>query len=214
MDQIRVIVVDDDHIVTDTLERYFATTEDIVTVGTASNGSEALDVLHSTLADVIVADIHMPGMDGVQLLRAMKRMSHPPTFVAMTSLDSDEIMLEVLSHGAAAYIIKSAEASFIIETVRQAAHGGTVVSPEPMSRLVGYLPTTHVAPPLVAEDLPEAQRLILDLLCDGLSNSEIAEKSGYSESTVKKQVSTLIAHFGARSRLNLVVKALRSGFGG
>ena len=108
MDQIRVIVVDDDHIVTDTLERYFATTEDIVTVGTASNGSEALDVLHSTLADVIVADIHMPGMDGVQLLRAMKRMSHPPTFVAMTSLDSDEIMLEVLSHGAAAYIIKSA----------------------------------------------------------------------------------------------------------
>lgn len=205
----QLLVVDDDSLVLGSLRRYFATVDDIEVVAEAHNGVDALRAIKDLNIDTVLADIHMPEMDGLTLLREIQKLDQPPTFVAMTALDADETMLDVLSNGGAAYVVKSARASFIIDTVRQAAAGGTVVSSRSLSRLIGDLPDR---PTRKLPELSNPEARVLAMLCDGLSNAVIAQKLGYAEGTVKKHVSTLIHRFGASSRLNLVVIALRRGF--
>lgn len=137
---IRVIVVDDDPLVRSSLRLYFSSDEDIVVVGEAANGSEAVDLIERHLVDVVMADIHMPEMDGLTLLDRVRARSNPPVFIGMTALDSDETMLHILSHGGHGYVLKSSEPQFLIQAVKDAYKGGTTVSPQPASRLMQHLP--------------------------------------------------------------------------
>lgn len=205
----QLLIVDDDSLVLGSLRRYFASVDDIEVVAEAHNGVDALRAINDLSIDTVLADIHMPEMDGLELLRKIQAMDNPPTFVAMTALDADDTMLDVLSHGGAAYVVKSAKASFIIDTVRQAAAGGTVISSRSLGRLIDDLPNR---PTRRLPELSKGEAKVLAMLCEGLSNAMIAQKLGYAEGTVKKHVSTLIHRFGASSRLNLVVIALRRGF--
>lgn len=214
-----VLVVDDDPIVLAALRQYFSSTDDIRIVAEATNGVEALTLLNNVSVDVVLADIHMPEMDGVTLLREIQRRSNPPAFVAITALDADDSMLKVLAGGGVGYIIKSARPQEIISAVREAADGGTTVSPQAMTRLVDYIPAerppedpvlTQLGP--VYAKLTGVEKRVLGHLCEGLSNAEIAHVLNYSEATVKKHVSQLIGQFGVSSRLSLAVTAIRSGF--
>lgn len=209
----RILIVDDDPLVLASLRAYFGTADDIEVVGEASNGREALDALAAKDIDLVLSDIHMPEMDGVSLLHEVKQIQNPPVFVAMTGFDTDETMLQTLTSGAAGYIIKSSKPREIIESVRDAMSGGTSVSPQCLSRLVDYIPNREVAALRASQKqvrLTDAEERVLSLLCDGLSNAEIAQKTQYAESTVKKHVSHLISYFGANSRLSLVVAAMRT----
>jgi DNA-binding NarL/FixJ family response regulator len=229
---IRLLLVDDDPLVMSSLRLYFSTpaAAAIEVVGEATDGTAALDLLKTVEADVIMTDIHMPGMDGVSLLREVRSLDNPPVFIAMTALDEDETMLSILSLGGAGYILKSSRPEFIIDTVHQALAGGTVVSPQPATRLIQHLPapdgqspedatSVAVAP---APDRPEtssrlarlspAEERVLALICTGLSNSEIARETGRSASAVKKAVSSLLAKFGTESRIQLAVLAVEAGF--
>lgn len=216
----RVLIVDDDPLVLHSLRQYFATTEDIRVVAEARNGIEALTAIDSVNVDIILADIHMPEMDGVTLLHEVQRRLSPPVFVAITALDSDETMLKVLAGGGAGYIIKSSQPQAIITAVREAMTGGTTVSPQALSRLIEYIPgkvltlaslQTNFFP--VYERLTEAETHVLQHICQGLSNAEIASAMKYSEATVKKHVSHLIACFGVTSRLSLAITVIQSGLG-
>jgi len=228
---IRLLLVDDAPLVMSSLRLYFSTpaAAAIEIVGEATDGTAALDLLTTVDADVIMTDIHMPGMDGVSLLREVRSLEHPPVFIAMTALDEDETMLSILSLGGAGYILKSSRPEFIIDTVHQALAGGTVVSPQPATRLVQHLPSPDspvpgdAAPVAVtaAPDEPGSSRLaqlstaeerVLTLICAGLSNSEIARNTGRSASAVKKAVSSLLAKFGTESRIQLAVLAVEAGF--
>lgn len=229
---IRLLLVDDDPLVMSSLQLYFSTpaAAAIEVVGEATDGAAALDLLKTVEADVVMADIHMPGMDGVSLLREVRSLDSPPVFIAMTALDEDETMLSILSLGGAGYILKSSRPEFIIDTVHQALAGGTVVSPQPATRLVQHLPAPEnrapedAAPVAVAAgpDSPEAssrlarlspaEERVLTLICAGLSNSEIARDTGRSASAVKKAVSSLLAKFGTESRIQLAVLAVEAGF--
>ncbi|MDH2456369.1 response regulator transcription factor [Corynebacterium bovis] len=209
---IRVIVVDDDPLVRSSLRLYFSSDEDIVVVGEAANGSEAVDLIERHLVDVVMADIHMPEMDGLTLLDRVRARSNPPVFIGMTALDSDETMLHILSHGGHGYVLKSSEPQFLIQAVKDAYKGGTTVSPQPASRLMQHLPQNRGSVDVKKVELNETEELVLSLLCEGLSNSDISKRSGFSEATVKKYVSSLFERFNATSRLSLAVNALNSGF--
>lgn len=215
---IRLLLVDDDLLVLSSLRTYFNTTADIHVVAEAANGVSALKALSDYEIDLVLTDIHMPEMDGIALLQETRKLPDPPVFVAMTGFDTDETMLKTLTGGAAGYIIKSARPQEIISSVRDAMNGGTSVSPQCLSRLVDYIPARELAQHNAQEKKEEivlspGEQRVLSLLCDGLSNAEIAARTTYAESTVKKHVSQLINHFGVNSRLSLVVAAMRTHWG-
>lgn len=212
---ISILIVDDDPVVRQTLPMYFQQTEDITVAGTADTGVSALEFLDDNEVDLVLADIHMPEMDGVTLLRNLQTKPNPPQFVAMTGIDTDKSMLQVLSTGGAGYMVKSARPAEMIDAVRDAMNGGTSVSPHCLSRLLDYLPAASKTAPTVTGkeiELTPTEHRILTLLCTGMSNAEIAKESGYAEPTVKKHISNLIKYFGADSRLSLAVIALRGGY--
>lgn len=213
-----VLIVDDDPLVLSSLRQYFAATDDIRVVAEARDGADALARLDNVQVDVVLADIHMSTMDGVSLLREIQRCEDPPMFVAITALDNDETMLKVLAGGGAGYIVKSARPKGIVTAVRDAVAGGTTVSPQALSRLVDYLPDEKSAPspstlsasPLY-EELTPVEKNVLEQLCQGKSNADIASALNYSEATVKKHISLLISQFNASSRLSLALRAVQMG---
>ncbi len=244
---IRLLIVDDDPLVLSSLRLYFGApaAESIEVVGEAATAQDALDILEAASPekriDVVMADIHMPGMDGVELLGKIRQIENPPDFVAMTALDEEDTMLSILAQGGRGYILKSSRPEFIIDTVLAAVGGGTVVSPQPASRLVQHLstltenssgdgrgeaatpdtatrpdePVTEVIPGNPAPNLPRlsaSEERVLGLVCDGLSNAEISKKTGRSASAVKKQISNLLVKFGAGTRVQLAVLAVEAGF--
>lgn len=211
---IRVFLVDDDPLVRDVLHRYLISADGIDVVGTASSGPEALEVINAEDVDLVLSDVYMPEMDGPTLLARLNERPNTPAFLAITSLENDRKMLDVLAQGGRGYILKSQPPEEIILSVRQAVTGGTVVSPAAMTNLVRYLsPSDQPAEPAVPQrtypqGINDAEIDVLELLCEGLSNSDIARRLNYSESTVKKQVSHLIKLYGVSSRLDLVVHVL------
>lgn len=214
---ITVLLVDDDPIVLKSLQQYFSLSERIKVVGVVNSGKEALAFLKRRKVDVILADIHMPVMDGTMLLEATRKLKNKPYFLGITALDRDDVMLKILQLGGNGYVLKSQRPQEIIKAVVDAVDGGTIVAPQAMNRLVQYLPS---AEPLdlssLKLQLPTIQKLtdiekeVLSLLCQGLSNTEIAEVMHYAESTVKRHVSNLMVLFGVKSRLELVTHILNA----
>ncbi|MDK8679056.1 response regulator transcription factor [Corynebacterium accolens] len=216
-----LLLVDDDPLVLEALGHYFATAEDMEVRATAENGKDALEQLKANDIDAVIADIHMPEMDGTVLLREINKLEDPPVFIAMTAMDNDDTLKEVMSHKAAAYILKSSKPAYIQDTVREAVRGGTVVAPQSLTRLFQQMPELHTDDDAAAapDHIPEAptispaQERILNLVCEGKSNEEIATSTHYAAGTVKKYVSSLLSEFHAKSRLELAVKALKAGYG-
>lgn len=207
--------MDDDPLVRNVLEKYFSGCADIQVVGKAANGEDALRLLQSEQVDLVLSDIYMPTMDGLALLRRVSELKTPTVFLAITALETDAAILEILEHGGRGFILKSQPRDEIILSVRHAVAGGTVVSPAAMTRILPYIRrsesdrSSDSATEVVAR--PEATKTeakVLALLCQGMSNAEIAANLNYSESTVKKHVSNLLTIYGVSSRLDLVVTVL------
>ena len=217
---IRVFLVDDDPLVREVLKSYLDSAEGITVVETASDGSEALERIPELDVDVVLSDVYMQHMGGAELLRNLAARGPAPAFLAISSLDNDTAMLDILDHGGRGYILKSQPREEIILSVRQAVAGGTVISPAAMNKLLPHLSqrepqvpqNDREARPKAAIDVPsgvsDIEQRVLELLCDGLSNADIAKRLSYSESTVKKMVSKLLSAYGVSSRLDLVVTVL------
>lgn len=217
---IRVFLVDDDPLVREVLKSYLDSTEGITVVDTASDGSEALERIPELDVDVVLSDVYMQHMGGAELLRNLAARGAAPAFLAISSLDNDTAMLDILDHGGRGYILKSQPREEIILSVRQAVAGGTVISPAAMNKLLPHLSQREPrapqidrrARPKATTDVPagvsDTEQKVLELLCDGLSNADIAKHLNYSESTVKKMVSKLLSVYGVSSRLDLVVTVL------
>ena len=217
---IRVFLVDDDPLVREVLKSYLDSTEGITVVDTASDGSEALERIPELDVDVVLSDVYMQHMGGAELLRNLAARGAAPAFLAISSLDNDTAMLDILDHGGRGYILKSQPREEIILSVRQAVAGGTVISPAAMNKLLPHLSQREPQAPQIDRrarpkatiDVPagvsDTEQRVLELLCDGLSNADIAKHLNYSESTVKKMVSKLLSAYGVSSRLDLVVTVL------
>ena len=193
---LRVAIVDDDPFVLHALRAYLSSDERIEVASTFSRAADALAFLHKIRVDVLLTDVRMPEMDGLELLTRVRRQWPRTAVVVLTSFDDDEAMVTALAQHANGFLLKDASPEEIIRAVIAASAGGTTISPAATSRP----PQTAQAP-----DVTEAEQAVLTLLCEGYSNAEIAEQLVVAESTVKTHVSHLMKKYDVPSRLKLVV---------
>ena len=206
---VRVAIVDDDPFVVQALRSYLSSSPQIEVLSTFTSARDLLAFLKRIPVDVLVSDVRMPGMDGLELLARVQEQ-HPRTAVVMlTSFDDDSAMLTALSQQANGFLLKDSSPEDVIRAVIAAHSGGTTISPTMTSRLVSQ----HLRPRRVGghPDLTEAEQAVLDLLCEGYSNAEIAGRLVVAESTVKTHVSNLMKKYGTPSRLKLVVAVHQLG---
>lgn len=218
--EIRILIADNDPLAIATIKRYLFDEKEIKIVGEVTNGIDALEKLKRIKVDVVLAAIRMPVMDGISLLHEMRTRKINTHFIALTALDNDTTMIEVLKNGGVGYIVKSATQQELINAVKSVANGCAAISPQPLSRLVAQVSPSPSATDdadisSVADEfatLNDMEKQVLDNLCCGKSNAEIAHTLQYSEATVKKYISSLKARFNANSRLHLAIMVIDSGF--
>ena len=202
-----LVVVDDQATVREALAVMLDLADDVDVIGTATNGAEALTVIAEKAPDVVLMDLNMPVMGGVEATGRI-REAHPDVVVlVLTTFDDDESILAALQAGASGYLTKEADRATILQAVRAASHGQTVLAPEVQRRLLTL--ASRPARPAAPEFALTARELeILELIGEGLRNPEIAAKLVISEATVKTHINNLFAKAGFHSRADAVRYAL------
>lgn len=202
---IRVILVDDHAVVRTGLATFLATCADIELVGEARNGEQALLVCEETVPDVVLMDLVMPGMDGLEATRRIRQRYPTVQVVALTSFRDDDLVQGVLNAGAIGYLLKDVSASALADAVRAAHAGRSVLASEAAQVLIRATRKDDSAAP----DFTARERDVLALMVEGLSNAEIASDLVLSTATVKFHVSNILAKLGVRSRTEAVALTLQ-----
>jgi DNA-binding NarL/FixJ family response regulator len=214
---IRVFLVDDQQMVRAGFRMLVDSQPDLVVVGEAGDGQEALDRLAATRADVVLMDVRMPRLDGVEATRLLARRPASPRVIVLTTFDLDEYAFAALKAGASAFLLKDAAPPELLGAVRSVHAGDAVVAPSTTRRLLDHVVEALPGP---AENRPRDRRLdgltdrereVLVLVGRGLSNREIADELVVGEATVKTHVGRLLAKTGSRDRVHLVVLAYETG---
>jgi NarL family two-component system response regulator LiaR len=209
---IRVLVCDDQVIVCEGLQAILSTAPEIEVVGVANDGAQAVEMISETRPNVVLMDLKMPVMNGVQATRRI-RDQHPEVRVlVLTTYDADEWVFDAVRGGASGYLLKDTPREKLIEAIRDTAAGKTPVDPN----IAGKLFTQVVqggAPPntSIVEDLSAREREVLGLLARGMTNAEIAERLYLSEGTVRNYVSAILTKLDVADRTQAAVLALRYG---
>jgi DNA-binding NarL/FixJ family response regulator len=189
--------------------------EGIEVVGEAADGAEALQLARSLRPDVVLMDIRMPGLDGLEATRAIAadQLLNGVRIVILTTFDLDEYVFEALRVGASGFLVKSTEPADLIRGVRAVASGDALLSPGVTRRLVAEFAARAREPRPAPElgQLTDREREVMGLVAAGLSNDEIAERLVVSPATAKTHVSRAMVKLGARDRAQLVVFAYESG---
>jgi DNA-binding NarL/FixJ family response regulator len=206
---VKVIVVDDQTVVREGLELILGLLPDVSVVGSAANGSEALELVASERPDVVLMDLRMPRMDGVEATRRI-RTAHPDTQVlVLTTYSDDESILAALKAGARGYITKNARATEIASALTKVHNGESHLDPVVQRRLVEL--ATRDKPAGLPDGLTPRELDVLRLIAEGRSNAEIAAQLYITEGTVKTHVNNLFAKAGLRDRAQAVTYAFRHG---
>ncbi len=211
---IRVLVVDDQELVRSGFCVILDTAEGITVVGEAANGEAALFAADAQHPDVVLMDIRMPGMDGLEATRLLTRGPAAPKVVMLTTFDLDEYVYEALRAGASGFLLKDSPRADLIAAVRAAAAGNALLAPSVTRRLIEAFarrpPETMPSPARLAS-LTAREREVLVHLARGGSNTEIAAALFVSEATVKTHVGNLLAKLGLRDRVQAVILAYETG---
>jgi DNA-binding NarL/FixJ family response regulator len=207
----RVVVADDQAAVREGLETLLSTMHDIEVVGSAADGEQALVVIEQAAPDVVLMDLRMPRLDGIEATRRI-RAAHPGTqVVVLTTFADDESILEALRAGAIGYLTKDAGRAQIHRAIEAAADGQAVLDPDVQARLVDIARRPGPAPVAQDDGLTERESEVLRLIASGMSNREIAGHLVVSEATVKTHVNHIFAKTGSRDRAQAVAYAHRHG---
>jgi DNA-binding NarL/FixJ family response regulator len=212
---IRVVVADDQDIVRAGFSALLDTQHDMTVVGSAGDGAEAVRVCREHEPDVVVMDVRMPVMDGIEATRELTSANDGgPRVLVLTTFDLDEYVYDALRSGASGFLLKDAAAERLFDAVRVVAAGEALLAPAVTRRLIGEFARLRPAPAPRPDQLAEltARELeVLRLVAEGLSNAEIAERLVVSEETVKTHVSRVLMKLGLRDRTQAVVMAYESG---
>ncbi len=200
---IRIVVAEDDPLAQMAIESYVARVNDIEIVGSATDGAPALELVKSLKPDVLLTDIHMPQMTGVELIRRVFMLAEPPRVLCFTVLGDEQTMRTALEAGASGFLLKVDPPDMLIHGIRCAYHGDALVSPKLLASVLKQF-QRHVQPPA---DLNETELELVRLVGRGFDNSEISEAVFLAPSTVKTYVSRLLKKTGCRSRAQLAAKA-------
>jgi DNA-binding NarL/FixJ family response regulator len=213
-EQIRVFLVDDQELVRAGFTMLVDSQQDMRVVGQAGDGGEALERLSVTRSDVVLMDVRMPRLDGVQATRRIQQQPEPPRVIVLTTFDLDEYAFSAIKAGAAGFLLKNTPPADLLSAIRQVHSGDAVVSPSTTRRLLehfaGQLPDPAEDPPDLKQ-LTAREREVLLEVARGLSNTEIAELFTLSEATVKTHIGRILAKTGLRDRVALVVLGYETG---
>ena len=209
---IRVLICDDQAIVCEGLQAILSIAQDIKVVGIANDGAQTVERIAEAQPDVVLMDLKMPVMNGVQATRLIRERHPEVRVLVLTTYDADEWVFDAVRGGASGYLLKDAPREKLIEAIRDTAVGKTPVD----SNVAGKLFTQVVqgtAPPdtSIAEDLSEREREVLGLLARGMTNAEIAAALYLSEGTVRNYVSAILEKLDVADRTQAAVLALRHG---
>jgi two-component system, NarL family, response regulator LiaR len=202
---IRILLVDDHDMVRRGLAVFLLAYDDLLLVGEAANGLEALEKCAQLRPDVVLMDLMMPVMDGVTAIKSIRERYPATQVIALTSFSEEKLVETSLQAGAIGYLYKNATVDEMAAAIRAARVGQPTLAPEATRVLIRK--TTQTLTP--GGDLTQREREILKLLVDGLSNPEIAKQLNLSRSTVKTHVSHILEKLGVNSRVEVVTLAIR-----
>jgi DNA-binding NarL/FixJ family response regulator len=211
---IRVVLADDQVLVRAGFAALLDAEDDIEVIGEAADGQEAVSLARRTRPDVVLMDIRMPGLDGIEATRriASDPGLAPTHVVILTTFDLDEYVFEGIRAGAAGFLVKDTDPAELIRAVRVVAGGEALLSPKITLRLIGeFASRSRVVRTPGLNTLTAREREVVTLIAAGLSNSEIAGQLYMSASTAKTHATRAMAKLGARDRAGLVVAAYESG---
>ncbi len=206
---IRILVADDHPVVRDGLVAILGTQPDFEIIGTATNGREVVAQVEQLSPDVLLLDLQMPEMDGVEALETLHAQGIEVRVIVFTAFDTDERILGAVQAGAQGYLLKGAPREELFEAIRVVNGGGSLLQPIVMSKLLHHISQRDQAP--TAETLSPREHEVLGLMARGLQNKEIAAELVISERTVKFHVSSILGKLGAGNRTEAVTMALQQG---
>lgn len=202
---ISVFVVDDHKVVRNGLRTFLSAYDDLILVGEAVDGEDALRQCAVLKPDVVLMDMMLPGMDGAATTRAIRSILPQTQIIALTSFPEEELVAEALKAGALSYLLKYIEADDLATAIRNAMRGQPTLAPEAARALVHA--TARLSSPKI--HLTERERVVLTLMVQGLSNGEIAQQVGVKSSTIRFHVSNILSKLGANSRTEAVALSLQ-----
>jgi DNA-binding NarL/FixJ family response regulator len=209
---IRVVLADDQPLVRAGLRMILAGEPDIAVVGEAADGAQAVAVCAEQRPDVILMDVRMPEVDGIEATRRLAALEAPPRVLVLTTFDLDDVVYEALRAGASGFLLKDAPEERLVTAIRVVADGGSLFAPSVTRRLIEEfarrVPSRRAASLAV---LTEREREVLGQVARGLSNAEVAVELFVTENTVKTHVARILMKLGLRDRVQAVVLAYESG---
>jgi len=211
---IRVLLCDDQALVRSGFRLILESREDLEVVGEAQDGREAIELARRVDPDVILMDIRMPNVDGVEATRRLVAGGSRARIVILTTFDLDEYVFESLRAGASGFLLKDVQPTQLVDAIRVVAAGEALLAPSVTRRLLERFAHTlpgEEKPPLELASLTERELEVLKLLAGGLSNAELAERLFLSETTVKSHISSVLRKLGLRDRVQAVVLAYEAG---
>ncbi|WP_336633010.1 MULTISPECIES: response regulator transcription factor [unclassified Microbacterium] len=213
-DSIRVIIVDDESLVRAALRVFLDSSEGFELVGEADNGADAITLAREVRPDVVLMDVQMPVMDGIEATSRLTKEFPGIKVVALTTFSAERVIVPMLSAGASGYLVKDTSPDRILDAARLAYEGGYVLSPRVAKELVSSVQSGHsqATRPLGRdEELTERELEVVTLLAQGMSNAEIAGAMFVSEATVKSHLGRITAKWGVRDRIQVLIRATQLG---
>ena len=213
MQPIRVLLADDHIMVREGTRRILEREPDLEVVGEAGDGRETIDLVAETHPDVVVMDISMPVMNGIEATKGIKRLLPQTAVLVLTAYDDDEYVFDGLRAGALGYLLKDVHSEKLLEAIRAAARGESFLQPSVAAKVVAEFSrlADHPSGEELIEPLSEREREVLQLLSSGASNREIAEVLVIAQGTVKNHVTSILGKLGVRDRTQAAIKARELG---
>jgi DNA-binding NarL/FixJ family response regulator len=202
---IRVVIADDHAVVRQGLRTFLDLQDDIEVVGEAADGAEAVEQAERLGADVVLVDLVMPGVDGLEALRGLRERLPAARAIVLSSFIDDEKLFPAVRAGAAGYLLKDVQPQELVAAIRTVHGGGALLHPKVASRLLEEMSSDPLTP---------REREVLSLIGRGMANKVIARELGLSEKTVKAHVSSILAKLGVTDRTQAALYAVRAGLVG
>ncbi len=211
MDIIRVLIVDDHPMVRRGLKSLLSSYPDIAVVGEAEDGAAALRAAINLVPEVVLLDIQLPGLDGVEVAYQLRHTNPDIRIIAVTAFENEEYVVKAMQAGAYAYLLKSTSDETVIEAIRLVHQGKRTLSPALMDGVLRQFQALAQGHARSESDLSEQDIQVLSLIAQGATNEEIAQTTHWSERTVKREIEKIMSNLGARNRAQVVAEAIRRG---
>jgi two-component system, NarL family, response regulator LiaR len=209
---IKLLICDDQYVVREGLKAIFETDKDLQVVGTAADGAKAVDLIPQLLPDLVLMDLKMPVMNGVQATRHIRQKYPDLKILVLTTYDADEWVFDAIRSGAAGYLLKDTQREALISAIKDTMAGRTPVDSAVAGKLFARIAQGTPAPQsALVDSLTGREKDILRLLGAGLSNADIAARLYFSEGTVRNYISSILNKLGVADRTQAAVLALRCG---